>query len=380
MTHRPTLVLLLASLLLAGQAEARYARPDLKQVPVARLIENLEAKLKERPDDPKLLHSLARVHAMAYARQLEDASEVEVRNGREEEGVWSGYVPPHLPFGKAAAGDEERGERASQHLQRALALYDQAETKAPDDLVIRLGRAWCMAQAGDEEGARSKLRTVLAAAWEQESERRSGGGRPFLTVETSEYLLPLLDAEADAEEIAQIEERVAHLKALPRKVTPLAVPLVDGAAPSDLIDAAAAVPFDLDGSGRPLRWQWITPQAAWLVIDHEGRGAITSALQLFGNRTFNLFHADGYQALALLDEDGDGWLRGRELRELALWRDVDGDGVSDAGEVQPLEAWGIAGLGCRSELHASGIPYAPEGVEWADGRRRPSFDLVLERR
>jgi hypothetical protein len=139
------------------------------------------------------------------------------------------------------------------------------------------------------------------------------------------------------------------------------------------------VRFDLDGSGRQLAWSWITPQAAWLVYDPQGQGQIDSAIWLFGPRTFQLFCADGFAALALLDDDGDGHLAGSELTDLALWRDADRDGVSDPGEVRPLQAWGIVGLSCQSEPHRSGIRWAPGGVRFADGSQRPCYDLVLER-
>jgi hypothetical protein len=59
-----------------------------------------------------------------------------------------------------------------------------------------------------------------------------------------------------------------------------------------------------------------------------------------------LFWSNGYEALRALDDNGDGELRGAELRKLAIWRDRNQNGVSEKGEVSPLTAHGIAALSC----------------------------------
>ena len=80
---------------------------------------------------------------------------------------------------------------------------------------------------------------------------------------------------------------------------------------------------------------------------------------------------------------GDGWLKGKELDGLAIWRDVNANGVSEPGEVRPLADWGIAALRCRADAGPA-APYcaaqAKRGVVFRDGRSRPTFDLILERR
>jgi hypothetical protein len=45
----------------------RYVRPDLVNIPVERLIKNLEAIAEDDPNDAQIRFNLARVHAMAYA-------------------------------------------------------------------------------------------------------------------------------------------------------------------------------------------------------------------------------------------------------------------------------------------------------------------------
>jgi hypothetical protein len=184
----------------------------------------------------------------------------------------------------------------------------------------------------------------------------------------------------DRQEIATLKERAEKLRKLPRPVTPIAVPLRDGLTAFDLEARSAWVPFDADGTGLTKKWTWITPDAAWLVHDPGSSGKITSALQLFGSVTFWMFWETGYEALAALDDNHDGQLTGRELDGLALWRDANGNGISEPGEVKPLSAYGIAAVSCRCERdggHPDRIAYSRSGVTFRDGRTRPTFDLVL---
>jgi hypothetical protein len=125
----------------------------------------------------------------------------------------------------------------------------------------------------------------------------------------------------DAKEIADLQGKQKTLSGMGRAVTPILVPLASGMALQDLVDPNASVTFDLDGSGLPRQWGWITPKAAWLVFDAEGQGKITSGLQMFGNVTFWIFWRNGYEALRSLDDNHDGVLRGAELRGIALWQD-----------------------------------------------------------
>jgi hypothetical protein len=247
-----------------------------------------------------------------------------------------------------------------------------------------LGLAWTVEQSGKRSEAIKLYRDLLEQAWSKEKDmKRAPLGWHSVTGEAGGYLIPLLDATKDKEEIETLRQRGAQLKKLPRPVTPLAIPLRDGLRAQDLANPSARVAFDVDGSGLPQRWTWITPDAGWLVYDHRGKGQVTSGVQLFGNVTFWLFWENGYQALAALDEDGDGWLTGRELEGLAIWQDLNGDGVCQPHEVKSLAEWGIVGLSCRSRpdtSHPDGILYSPDGVRLRDGRTRASYDLILQRR
>jgi hypothetical protein len=370
-----------AVLLAAGTLSARYIRPVLEVVPVAKLVQNLERIVQKNPKDAQARLNLARVHAMAYASKTDKA---EVFKGKEERGAWFGYEHKHVPFTLTPAKDEAKEKAAKEHLAKAIQRYREAVQMAPDNLTARLGLAWTVEQSGDKKDAVKLYRAVIEQAWAKEKDLKQAPlGWHSVTAEAAGYLTPLLDATKDREEIATLKERAAQASRIPRPVTPLAIPLRDGLKAHDLEDRAACVTFDLDGTGLPQKWTWITRDAGWLVYDHRGTGKVDSALQLFGNVTFWLFWENGYQALAALDEDGDGWLTGRELQGLAIWQDLNGNGVCDPGEVRSLAEWGIVGLSCRYQTdtsRADGLVYSPAGVRLRDGRTRPSYDLILQRR
>ena len=377
MSFRPSLKAFLVTsgaLLLALPALGLYTRPELERVPIERLISNLERVVAERPDDAALLHHLARTHAMAFSSRLDSSDQVEAIEGPETPLPWFGFEPPHVPFRRPKLEAPDAGDR--EHLARAIELYRQLLDLRPDDQVVALGLAWMLEQAGERESAIAGYRSVVAGAWKGERDPR-GIPRRWVTVETAGYLIPLLDPEKDAVEIADLESKVRELRSRPRDITPIAIPLEPDVGPENLALPDAAVRFDLDGSGRSLPWQWISPRAGWLVYDPDGLGEIDSALQMFGSRSFFLFLEHGYEALALLDDDRDGELAGAELEGLAIWRDADSDGQSDPGEVRPLSAWRIRSLSCRFERHPSGLLFSPAGVLLDDGTLVPSYDLVL---
>jgi tetratricopeptide (TPR) repeat protein len=346
-----------------------FMRAETEKVPVARLVTNLEQRIALQPKDAGLHAKLARLHSMAYALKT-DQYEMDKRNQEP----FFGYTDTDKPPREVTKIESVKAvEEGKQHLQQAIAEYQQALALDPKHLASRLGLGWCLDQAGDKTAALTHYRQAIAQAWAKESKGEGGLDTP-VTVETVNYIIPLLDPSKDAVEIARIKGYKVKAEQMPRAVTPILVPLEAGAPLEALVDPKAAVTFDLDGSGRPRQWGWITPKAAWLVYDAEDSGRITSGLQLFGSVTFWVFWGNGYEALAALDNNGDGELRGDELCHLALWHDANGNGVSDAGEVRPLAEWGITALSCCSQTHRTGIPFQPRGVTFQDGTTRPSYD------
>jgi hypothetical protein len=179
---------------------------------------------------------------------------------------------------------------------------------------------------------------------------------------------------------ASIEATLAQMEHMPVQggfITPLLFSLRSCKSLEELLTPALQVPFDLDGDGIDELWPWIEPDAGWLVWDPENRGEITSGQQLFGSASAWLFFEDGYRVLDALDDDRDGELRGAELTGIAVWFDRDTDGVSDRGEVVPVEELGIVALSAQATMQVDASPANLCGVEMKDGRVLPTYDWVL---
>lgn len=361
-------------------AQAKYETPDLERVPVERLISNLQKRVEAEPNSGHLWLRLARLHAMAYALKT---IEVEVNKRRDDE-PWFDYEPPFIPFEVRSTTDRQKVKAAKEHLDKAIQMHKKAVELEPGNVVARLGYGWCLQQAGRKKEAIAAYRKTIEQAWSEEKQITEGrmGGR-YVTAEAVSYLIPLLDTEKDKEEIAALQKRRERLVLLKSPITPLVIPLRDGLTAADLVDRRAAVVFDADGTGIRRPWTWTAKDAGWLVFDRHGRGEITSALQMFGSVSFNLFWDNGFEALEALDDNGDREISGSELRGLAIWHDRNANGISEPGEVRPVADWGIVALSCKHQrdlAHPDEPEFSPCGVTFRDGRTRPTFDIVLRPR
>lgn len=316
--------------------------------------------------------SKARRHRFELAFEVRAAQPVE---------PWLGFGRHFVPDQVLPAADPAAENDARRHLEKAIALYETIALDAPDDPVAALGLGWCEAQRGGRPAALKAYRRAFELAWEKEQKLLNRGlGQVLVAEEAARALITLLDPKADEAEIDRLSGAARQMGGLIRPVTPIVVPTVDGVGLADVVDPDAEVRFDLDGTGRARAWGWTRGAGAWLVYDHDGQGRIDSAVQMFGAVSFLAFWPTGYDALAALDDDGDGALRGAELVHLALWKDADGDGRSDVGEVRPLTAWGITGLATAFERDGDGQPFAPRGVELVGGGTRPSWDWTSKGR
>ena len=369
---------LAAAMLVPHAAQALYIQPQLEATPVDRLVNNLNEKLKAKPKDVQLRFNLARVHAMAFALKTDQAK---IRAGKETLGAWFGYEPRHVPFKTVKTKDAAKQKAAAAQLKLALEQYEAVLKMNPKHLSAQLGYGWCLQQAGQKAEAIAQYRKTIELGWAKEKSLRFARlGFHSIVAEAAGYLTLLLDAKKDKPELDDLKKRIAVVRRIARPITPLAVPLRAGLTPAGMVDRAARVRFDADGSGERKGWSWISRDAAWLVYDQKRTGQITSALQFFGNVTFWTFWDNGYQALAMLDDNVDGKLTGRELRHLALWRDVNGNGISERDEVTPISAAGIVALSCEhttKRRSANCAAESPRGVTFANGQTRPTFDLIL---
>ncbi|MEQ1617685.1 MAG: hypothetical protein ABL883_05000 [Terricaulis sp.] len=276
--------------------------------------------------------------------------------------------PPATPNRDALA----RLYAARAHYARAVGL-DRA------DLRSRLGYAYTLDRSGHLSAARQQLRIIIRLGLPLLAAEHADWETHAVLTEAAEHLSHVARSAGDRARVAQLRDRLARSQPV-IYVTPMLVPLSDRPF-AQLIDRASSIAFDFAGTGDRRAQGWLTPDAAWLVWDPRGRGQVRSGFDMIGQRTWAVFWSDGFQALRALDDNRDGELTGAELGGLALWRDLNGNGVSDSGEVTPAQANDIAALSVRGRQTRPGLLTAPAGVRLGDGTIRPLYDWTpsLER-
>ena len=187
--------------------------PRPENVPVVKLVEKLAMLAEANPKDALVRYRLAQAHSAAYGLKSETVS---ITPGGEARGVWFGFNRGHLPFEVRPINDPAKLKTAKDHLDRAMVRYREVLVLQPESLPARLGLAWCLVQAGDKEAAAREFRAVNEAAWIKEKDMKSAEREfPSITVEAFNHLLPLLDKDKDAKEIAILKQRSGQLNAIP---------------------------------------------------------------------------------------------------------------------------------------------------------------------
>lgn len=104
---------------------------------------------------------------------------------------------------------------------------------------------------------------------------------------------------------------------------------------------ASQAHFDFAGDGFAEKTGWVASDDAILVRDANGNSIVDGASELFGNET-----QDGFTALRTFDSNDDGRIDANDavFSTLKLWRDLDGDGVSDSGELFGLSAYNVSAI------------------------------------
>ena len=148
--------------------------------------------------------------------------------------------------------------------------------------------------------------------------------------------------------------------------------------------------FDLALAGASFGSDWPTAQTPWLALDRDGSGRIDDGGELFGSGTSlrdGTRAENGFQALAELDDDGDGQITASDyaFASLRLWADENRDRVSQPGELEPLSARGVTHIGLGYEraprCDARGnCEVERASFDFAEGRRGAIIDVHLARR
>jgi hypothetical protein len=104
--------------------------------------------------------------------------------------------------------------------------------------------------------------------------------------------------------------------------------------------------FDIANTGALNQTAWANANDGLLVRDINHDGVINNGAELFGNGTLladGSHAANGFGALAQFDSNHDGKIDAQDavFQELKVWRDTNGDGVSQANELLSMQELGI---------------------------------------
>lgn len=146
--------------------------------------------------------------------------------------------------------------------------------------------------------------------------------------------------------------------------------------------------FDHDGNGLRESTAWISGGDGFLVRDLNGNGKIDDGSELFGNYTIlkNGERAgNGFEALAELDENGDGIIDKNDsaYSSLRVWQDENGNGFTEKGELKTLEELGISsidtGYTSSNKTDANGNKHQQEGsITFEDGSKANATDVWFQ--
>ncbi|MEE3664565.1 calcium-binding protein, partial [Brenneria sp. g21c3] len=107
--------------------------------------------------------------------------------------------------------------------------------------------------------------------------------------------------------------------------------------------------FDHDGNGFAEFSGWVGKDDGLLVLDKNANGQIDDGNELFGNNSVTdtgKNATNGFTALAEYDHNDDGVIDSQDavFETLQVWRDVNGDGVTDSGELLSLGEAGVKSI------------------------------------
>ena len=96
--------------------------------------------------------------------------------------------------------------------------------------------------------------------------------------------------------------------------------------------------FPLSPFNTKTYWPESKAPGYFLALDKNGDGKIASADELFGSESGE--YINGFEALATLDSNKDGIIdkKDEQFDSLLLWKDVNGDGQSQAGELSSIHS------------------------------------------
>ena len=137
-------------------------------------------------------------------------------------------------------------------------------------------------------------------------------------------------------------------KTAERQASPLVVDL-DGDGIVETNKENSSVYFDHDNNGLAESTGWAGKDDGLLVRDINGNGQIDDGTELFGDNTIlsnGQKAANGFEALKDLDSNNDGVFNSSDTawNQVKVWKDGNGNGIVDEGELLTLEEANIVGV------------------------------------
>ncbi|WP_083495427.1 beta strand repeat-containing protein [Tsuneonella troitsensis] len=128
-------------------------------------------------------------------------------------------------------------------------------------------------------------------------------------------------------------------------VTPVVLDLDgDGA---EFVDSSAGAVFDYNGDGNGVATAWASSDDALLAIDANGNGTVDGGAEIvFGGNGLTDLEGLAARYGDILDAND------ADFAKFGVWQDLDGDGVSDAGEFRTLSDAGIVSISLKSDGNA----------------------------
>ncbi len=155
------------------------------------------------------------------------------------------------------------------------------------------------------------------------------------------------DGQPDPDEDDQVYDIWPYIPGSLRQVlTALLCPLVidmdgDGIELVSLDQSRAFL--DINGNGMREKLGWVKGDDALLIRDANGNGKVDGLVELFGGL---MPGANGFAQLARHDINGDRVIDNRDavFNQLKLWRDLNGNGISEDGELTSFVDAGFASI------------------------------------
>ncbi|WP_306423178.1 calcium-binding protein, partial [Acinetobacter sp. YH12086] len=115
------------------------------------------------------------------------------------------------------------------------------------------------------------------------------------------------------------------------------------------------VNFDLDGNGFAEKTSWVASQDGFVVLDLNENGEIDNGGELFGTDTLlanGEKAVDGFEALAQYDNNKDKIIDENDdiYQSLKIWKDANGDGISQQNELFGFSDLGIKSISLKQQL------------------------------